>query len=126
MGLGELGACARLIDGNGDYFGLALQYFSLRVRRSGATLMALFMFLVWLVPLAVAAVIGLGASPDSALAVTILAMSPITGVALSSAGLFALIFALVESQRYARSDAPSRACGHEVWACARGVACWSP
>ena len=23
MGLGELGVCARLIDGNGDYFGLA-------------------------------------------------------------------------------------------------------
>ena len=23
MGLGELGACARLIDGNGDYFGVA-------------------------------------------------------------------------------------------------------
>jgi hypothetical protein len=66
------------------YFGLAYQYFSLRTRRLGPTLMAVFLFLTWLVPLLAASIIGMGATGDSALAVTVLALSPLTGVAMSS------------------------------------------
>jgi hypothetical protein len=66
-------------------FGFAYQYFSLRTRRSGPTLMAVFLFVTWLVPLLAASVIGMGSSAgDSEVALTVLALSPLTGVAMSS------------------------------------------
>jgi hypothetical protein len=66
------------------YFGLAYQYFSLRTRRAGATLMAVFLFVTWLGPLLAASVLGMGMTGDSKLALTVLALSPLTGVAMSS------------------------------------------
>jgi hypothetical protein len=66
------------------YFGLASQYFALRVGRSGPVVMAVFLFLVWLVPLLAAAVIGMGTPSRSVLAVVIVALSPLAGIALSS------------------------------------------
>jgi hypothetical protein len=66
------------------YFGLAYQYFSLRTRTAGATLTAVFLFVTWLVPLLAASIMGMGASGDEGRALTVLALSPVTGVALSS------------------------------------------
>jgi hypothetical protein len=65
-------------------FGLAYQYFSLRTRRLGPTLMAVFLFVTWLVPLLAASIIGMGATGDSALALKVLALSPLAGVTMSS------------------------------------------
>jgi hypothetical protein len=65
-------------------FGLAYQYFSLRTRRAGPTLMAIFLFVTWLGPLLAASFIGMGTNGDSEPALTVLALSPLTGVAMSS------------------------------------------
>jgi hypothetical protein len=65
------------------YFGLALQYFVLTAPRRGTTIMGLFLFFVWLVPLVIALFIGL-ASGSSPTADFIAALSPITGLVLSS------------------------------------------
>ncbi len=65
------------------YVGLAQQYFLLRTRRSGMTLLSLFLFLTWLLPLAIGASVGT-ARNDQWLTAPIMALSPITGLALSS------------------------------------------
>ncbi|HWE35374.1 MAG TPA: hypothetical protein VG406_02295 [Isosphaeraceae bacterium] len=63
--------------------GLGFQYFLMRARRSGLTLMFLFLFLTWLVPLLVGAIVGVtGGNTGTGLAIA--ALSPIFGVALSS------------------------------------------
>jgi|GEM_PF-3567894 len=65
------------------YFGLAFQFFSLRTRTSGATLLALLVFLVWFVPLLVGAMLGISGS-DRTLPLAIFAISPIPGIAMST------------------------------------------
>jgi hypothetical protein len=66
------------------YVGLGLQFFSLRSRRSGVVLMGLFLFLAWLVPMLAGAALGLGGPADQGRALTVLALSPVPGLALSS------------------------------------------
>jgi len=68
------------------YVGLGLQYFSLRTRRSGVALMALFLFVVWLLPVLAGAVIGMSVSSpsDERRALTVAALSPLPGLALAS------------------------------------------
>ncbi|MHC5539296.1 hypothetical protein ACYOEI_13845, partial [Singulisphaera rosea] len=67
------------------YVGLGLQFFSLRTRRSGLVLTTLFLFLAWLVPMLVGAIIGMGNAPNSQeRTLPILALSPLPGIALSS------------------------------------------
>ena len=66
------------------YVGLANQYYSRRTRRSGMVLLVLFIFVAWIVPLLAGAIIGMSSTPSEALAVTILALSPLPGIALSS------------------------------------------
>ena len=66
------------------YVGLAFQFFSLRTRRSGVTLVAVLLFAAWLVPLLAGAVIGMAPAPDQGRALTVLAVSPLPGIALSS------------------------------------------
>ena len=66
------------------YVGLALQFFSLRTRKSGAVLTSLFLFVVWLVPLVAGSVIGTSAPGNSPFALVILALSPLPGIGLSS------------------------------------------
>ena len=66
------------------YFGFAYQYFLLRSRRLGMVFVALFLMLVWLAPLGVAAVVGLNQSIEPERILPILALSPAAGIALSS------------------------------------------
>ncbi len=66
------------------YVGLAFQYFSLRTRTSGMVLTALFLFVAWLFPPMIAAFIGMGTTPNEKLALAILALSPLPGIALST------------------------------------------
>ena len=66
------------------YVGLGFQYFSLRTRRSGPTLMALFLFAAWLVPLLAGAILGLGGPVGRGRALAVLALSPLPGLALST------------------------------------------
>ncbi|WP_406699328.1 hypothetical protein V5E97_10695 [Singulisphaera sp. Ch08] len=65
------------------YVGFALQYFSLRTRSSGLMLTTLFLFLVWLVPLLVGAMLGMTGTNQTR-NVAIFALSPLPGIALSS------------------------------------------
>ncbi|AGA28763.1 hypothetical protein [Singulisphaera acidiphila] len=65
------------------YFGLGLQCFSLRTRSSGLVLMTLFLFIAWLVPLLVGAMLGIARSNQTR-NVAIFALSPLPGIALSS------------------------------------------
>jgi hypothetical protein len=65
------------------YYGLGLQFFLLRSPKMGQTFMALFLFLAWGVPL-FAGIIALAAFPTPAIGQAILALSPITGISLSS------------------------------------------
>lgn len=65
------------------YVGLGLQYFQLRLAKSGGSIMAMFLFLVWLLPILLGSIsFGVGTNQD--LYRTVLAVSPITGIALSS------------------------------------------
>jgi hypothetical protein len=66
------------------YVGLAFQYFSLRTRRSGLVLLTLLVFVTWLVPLLAGAILGMSGPPSEQRAFTLLALSPIPGIALSS------------------------------------------
>jgi hypothetical protein len=65
------------------YVGLALQYFSLRSRKSGLVLLTLFLFVAWLVPMLGGAIIGMS-GPNQERALAILSLSPLPGLALSS------------------------------------------
>ena len=65
------------------YVGLGLQFFSLRTRRSGTVLLLFFLFLVWLIPMVAGAIIGMS-GPDQTRAMTVMALSPIPGLALST------------------------------------------
>lgn len=65
------------------YVGLGLQFFALRTRRSGAVLMALFLFFAWLAPMVAGAILGMG-GPDQTRSLTVIALSPVAGTALSS------------------------------------------
>jgi hypothetical protein len=65
------------------YVGLGLQYFSLRTRSSGIVLMAFFLFMVWLVPLLVGAIVGISGTNETR-DIAIFALSPVPGIALSS------------------------------------------
>jgi len=64
------------------YVGLGLQFFSLRTRRSGAVLTMLFLFFAWLAPMVAGAFLGMG-GPDQTGSLTVIALSPIAGLALS-------------------------------------------
>jgi hypothetical protein len=65
------------------YTGLGLQYFQLRLAKSGGAMMATFLFLVWLLPILLGS-ITFGVGTNRELYTTVLALSPITGIALSS------------------------------------------
>jgi hypothetical protein len=65
------------------YVGLGLQYFQLRLAKSGGSIMAMFLFVVWLLPILLGSIsFGVGTNQD--LYRMVLAFSPITGMALSS------------------------------------------
>jgi hypothetical protein len=65
------------------YFGFALQFFLLRIPKAAMGVMALFVFVVWLLPILIGSIsAAAGASPP--LFQSILAMSPIMGMAMSS------------------------------------------
>jgi hypothetical protein len=65
------------------YFGLALQYFLFRFAKSGSAMMALFLFLVWLMPLLLGS-ISFGVGTNKELYTGVLCISPLTGIAMSS------------------------------------------
>lgn len=65
------------------YFGLGLQFFRLRVARTGGSLFTLFLFVVWLMPVLIGSV-AVGANVNRSTFQLILCLSPITGIALSS------------------------------------------
>lgn len=65
------------------YTGLGLQYFQLRFAKSGTSLMSLFLFLVWLLPILIGS-ISFGAGTNKDLYGIILCLSPLTGIAMSS------------------------------------------
>ena len=65
------------------YFGLALQFFQLIMPRRGTTMMALFIFLIWLVPPLVGA-ISSGAGAGAGVGQFIAAISPMAGLAMST------------------------------------------
>jgi hypothetical protein len=64
--------------------GLGFQYFSLRTRRSGLTMMGFFLFMTWIGPLLLGAIVSLEGPSHQALQLTILALSPVFGTALSA------------------------------------------
>lgn len=69
------------------YFGLALQYFSVRTRSSGGALLATMLGLVWLAPPLAAfaiAVLSRGSANRESLAVAVAALSPLPGIVLAS------------------------------------------
>jgi len=71
------------------YFGCALQFFALKFGRKSRPVFMLFLFLFWLMPLAVAA-LALSANPD--IAPLIAAMSPVYGIGSGSIpGLIAAV-----------------------------------
>ena len=65
------------------YYGLALQYFLLKAPRRGSTIMALFLFFIWLIPLVIALFVGVTAG-DTQVGQFIAALSPLAGLVLSS------------------------------------------
>ena len=65
------------------YFGLALQFFQLIMPRRGTTIMGLFIFLVWLVPLLIAAISG-AAGAGEGIGQFVAALSPVMGLAMST------------------------------------------
>lgn len=65
------------------YFGFCLLYFLLRLPKSGSTVMAMFLFFVWMLPVLVGSIsVGLGTTKN--IYTPILCLSPITGIAMSS------------------------------------------
>jgi hypothetical protein len=73
------------------YFGLALQYFQLRFGKRGSILLSLFLFAVWLLPLACGAIAAAAAAqrrtpdtPPDIWSPAIASLSPIFGIAVSS------------------------------------------
>lgn len=65
------------------YFGFGLQYFLLRLPKSGSTYMALLILFAWLLPVLIGS-IALGAGNDRGLGQLILALSPLAGIVMSS------------------------------------------
>ncbi len=66
------------------YFGSALQYFALATPRRSMTLMSLFIFLAWFLPMLVGALIAATTGGDDAISAAIIAISPIAGIGMSS------------------------------------------
>ncbi len=65
------------------YFGLGLQYFQLRLARSGSAVMTVFLFFVWLLPVLLGS-ISFSAWGNRSFYGAILCLSPLTGIAMSS------------------------------------------
>jgi hypothetical protein len=65
------------------YFGLAHQYFALAFPRRGGALMGLFLFMAWVVPLVLGAVL-LAAGSGDRLGAVVMSLSPLAGIALST------------------------------------------
>lgn len=63
-------------------FGLALQFFLLRAPRRGATLLALFVFVAWILPPVIASILG-ATQVNPQLAMAVAAASPLAGIAMS-------------------------------------------
>ncbi len=66
------------------YFGLAHQFFQLRFGRRGSNAMALFLFMIWGVPLVLGTIMLFANFSDSGPAQTVYALSPVAGLALST------------------------------------------
>ena len=65
------------------YFGLAFQFLLLRIPKAATSVMSLFLFVVWLVPMLIGS-ISAAAGVSPALFQSILATSPVMGISLSS------------------------------------------
>lgn len=65
------------------YFGLAYQYFALRIPRRAGTMMALFLFFAWVVPLLAGGVAGLSDMSEWTI-VALVSISPVAGLATAS------------------------------------------
>jgi hypothetical protein len=65
------------------YVGLGLQFFQFRLAKSGSAVMAMFLFLAWLVPLLLGS-ISFGVGTNQELYRAVLCATPITGIAMSS------------------------------------------
>jgi hypothetical protein len=65
------------------YFGLALQYFLLVAPRRGGTLMGMFVFFVWIIPILVGLLLGSTGAPET-VSLIIASLSPIVGLSTSS------------------------------------------
>lgn len=65
------------------YFGLGLQYFLLRLAKSGGSVLTAFLFLVWVLPVILGS-ISFGFGTNMSLYRSVLCVSPITGIAMSS------------------------------------------
>jgi hypothetical protein len=66
------------------YFGLAAQFFLLRFGRRGSSFLALFLFLAWIVPLILGVITMFDQSGEFAPSKFLFALSPVTGLTLSS------------------------------------------
>jgi hypothetical protein len=64
-------------------FGLALQFFVLRAPRRGATLLGLFVFVAWVLPTAIGAILA-ATRANEGIAVAVIATSPIAGIGMSA------------------------------------------
>ncbi len=65
------------------YFGLAFQYFQLVVPRRAGTLMGLFLFFAWIVPI-LAGLIARNADLNEQMAIGLIASSPLAGLAMTA------------------------------------------
>lgn len=74
-------------------FGLAYQYFQLHDPRRAGTLMGLFLFLAWVVPI-LAGLILQATQPDGPLGVGLIAASPLAGLAITAGALVIVDLAL--------------------------------
>ncbi len=65
------------------YFGLAYQFFAFTAPKRAGTMMALFLFFAWVVPLLAAGIAGLSSMSDK-VTVSLMSLSPIFGLATSA------------------------------------------
>src|SRR5581483_9012350 len=69
------------------YFGLALQYFQLRLRKQGTTIVGLFLFLIWVVPILVGTITMAAftrSMSDSVALQVLFGLSPLSSLVMSS------------------------------------------
>lgn len=75
-------AASLVTVGTTFFFGASMQYFLLRFRKQGTTYLALMLFIIWLLPLAVALVLTTIFSQSSNDVRTVLSITPLSSIAL--------------------------------------------